>query len=397
MSFDNSKTADLESPDIESRWQKVMQLRALLAGESRETVGVDREADCIRGMILAQEGPFKSEGRGEFDRQALETIVRLTAATPNGLKSRFTHPDVLNDGLGKFLGRVRNPRLDTITARDSEGRLKTNPVQVVRGDLYLDPSSHDTPSGDLGKYVLDLAESDPDAMSSSLVLEADQEYRTDRNGRPMLDADGNRLPPLWRPTSLHAVDCVDTGDAVDGLLAKQLSADGLPDAVVRQAAVLMDRQFAGKDRIFVENRCTAWLARYLDRRYAAMGDDSGPTKPDGAEVPVEVPADKSDPLHNGCRSTLAYHHLTQCRKCGGVISSCGCDHREKESRVITMAKEPCAKCMEAADKPPDLPPDNPKSPADDLPPVDGPDAPAEYSSARDPASRLRTVTILDLS
>jgi hypothetical protein len=35
-------------------------------------VGVDREAKVIRGYVVAQEGPFKSAGRGEFDTAALK-------------------------------------------------------------------------------------------------------------------------------------------------------------------------------------------------------------------------------------------------------------------------------------------------------------------------------------
>ena len=81
----------------------------------------------------------------------------------------------------------------------------------------------------LGAYVMDLAESDPDALSSSLVLQRDEELRLDRRGRPLVDNEGIELPPLWRPTKIHASDIVAVGDAVDGFL----SADSLPDAVVR--------------------------------------------------------------------------------------------------------------------------------------------------------------------
>lgn len=239
---------------------------------SAPIVGVDRQREIIYGYIVAQQGPFKSEGRGEFDVDGLKAIVKLMKAAPSGLKSRFTHPDLSNDGLGKFLGRAKNPRLDTITARDSEGELKTDPITVVRADLHIDPSSHNTPSGDLGRYVMDLAESDPDALSSSLVLRKEDEYRIDKKGVPLKDENGNELPPLWRPIKLHASDVVDTGDAVDGFL----SAEGLPDGVVRQAAKLMERQFSGKSRKFIYGHCVGWLNRYLDNRFG--GEE--PPEPD---------------------------------------------------------------------------------------------------------------------
>src|SRR4051812_26748106 len=109
-------------------------------------IGVDEEKKIIHGYVLAQEGPFKSEGRGEFDKQSIADIVRLAADHSNGLKSRFTHPSLSEDGLGKFLGRTKNIRVDGTKAR---------------GDLHLDPTSFNTPSGNLGGYVMDLAKSDP--------------------------------------------------------------------------------------------------------------------------------------------------------------------------------------------------------------------------------------------
>jgi hypothetical protein len=243
-------------------------LRANTAGE---TIGVDRNEAVIRGYIVAQEGPFKSEGRGEFDKPALRQIVKLMRATPNGLKSRFAHPSLSDDGIGKFLGRVRSPRMDTISVRESEGVRKDDEINIVRGDLYLDPSSRNTPNGDLGGYVMDLASSDPDALSSSLVLRADKEYRFDGKGRPKMDTEGNELPPLWHPTHLHASDVVDAGDAVDGFLSAE-AIDGLPDAIVRRGAELIDKQFPDASREEIDRRCHAWLRRYLVYRF---GEESG--------------------------------------------------------------------------------------------------------------------------
>jgi hypothetical protein len=124
---------------------------------------------------------------------------------------------------------------------------------------------------------MDLAESDADALSSSLVLKTDMEYRTDKKGRPLKDDDDNELPPLWRPTRLHASDIVDSGDAVDGLLGAQngLSIGGLPDAVIRQASVLLDRQFGDASAEVIRARCNAWLDRYLAERFgeAEEGED----------------------------------------------------------------------------------------------------------------------------
>jgi len=243
-------------------------------------VGVDREAEVIRGYVVAQEGPFKSEGRGEFDKQALREIVRLMKAAPNGLKVRFAHPSLSSDGIGRLLGRARSPRLDKISTRESKGELLTNEITVVRADLHFDASARITPSGDLTEYVMTLAESDPDAFSSSLVVMKEEEYRIDKRGRPATDKEGNELPPLWRPLKLHASDVVDTGDAVDGFLSSAFA--GLPDRIVRQAAALVDEQFPNADRDELRTRLTGWLDRYLELRF-------GPEPPTEPEPPPDEP------------------------------------------------------------------------------------------------------------
>jgi len=243
----------------------------LRAGANSPPSGVDRETGVIYGYAVAEEGPFKSEGRGEFDKKSLREIVKLMKANgANGTKSRFTHPDLSNDGLGKFLGRARRPRMDVM---DRDGQQ----VSLVRADLHFDETALDEPIGGgrpLGDYVMALAENDPDALSSSLVLTVNEEYRIEKDGGPKRDEEtGEVLPPLWRPQAIHASDIVDTGDAVGSLL----SVEGLPDAVVRQASALLDKQFAGCSREVVEARCRAYLARYLDNRFGRLGPGPCPT------------------------------------------------------------------------------------------------------------------------
>lgn len=225
-------------------------------------VGVDREKRVLRGYVVAQAGPFKSEGRGEFDEQALARIVELWPKA--GLKSRFAHPTESADGLGKYLGRARDPYLSTVTIDGAA-------VPAVRADLHLDGSASKTPSGDLAGYVMDLAESDPAALSSSLVLSKDEEYRLSSDGARLADGDGSPLPPLWRPKRLYATDVVDEGDAVDGILSPEGEPRYARDYLARGAA-LFDRLFAGQPRAVVRARATAWLNRYLDRRYGAVKD-----------------------------------------------------------------------------------------------------------------------------
>lgn len=222
----------------------------LRASFAARPIGVDRKKNVLRGYVVAQRGVFKSE-RGQFDDTDLKTIVKLGNQGQAGLKARLAHPTLSDDGIGKFLGRARNFSLDG---------------DRVRGDLHFDRTAFDTPSGNLAKYVMDLAESDPEAISSSLVLQVKEEFQLDAKGKPLHGEDGEPLPPLWRPTKLHASDIVDTGDAVDGLL----SADALPDAAVRKGCELLDSVFAGQPWDVVEARCLAWLGRYREHRGDAM-------------------------------------------------------------------------------------------------------------------------------
>lgn len=212
-------------------------------------IGVDREAKVLRGYVVAQAGPFKTPGRGEFDEKSLKSIVTLMKKNKLGTKSRFAHPTLSDDGVGKLLGRAKNPVLDG---------------DRVRADLHFDESAFNTPGGDLATYVMNVAESDPDAISSSLVLETEMVEQVEpKTGKPILDENGTPKPPLWRPSRIHASDIVDTGDAVDGLL----SIDNLPDAIQRRGCELLNQMFEGQPREVVRARCLAWLERYFTLRY----------------------------------------------------------------------------------------------------------------------------------
>ena len=248
----------------------------LRAATEGRPIGVDRQLNAIMGYVVAQEGPFKSEGRGEFDAKSLRQIVKLMKTTPRGtprklgVKSHFAHPTLSDDGIGKFLGRVRRPYIDKITTDETAEDGTFKELEVVRGDLYFDKTALEEPVGGgkpLGAYVMDLAESDPDALSSSLVLSVEQEYRLDGKGHHAVDENGRELPPLWRPTAIYGSDLVDEGDAVDGLLSAQLNIDGLPDAALRRGCELLDKHFPEKSREFIRERCAAWLERYLTRRF----------------------------------------------------------------------------------------------------------------------------------
>lgn len=215
-------------------------------------IGVDRDRGMLLGYVVAQEGEFKSTGRGRFNLDSLKEIVRLGNASPKGLKSRFGHPGASDDGLGKLLGRGIDYRLDKTQSNKN----------CVRADLLFNKASRISPHGNLAEYVMTVCETDSDAISSSLVLKTKKTFDLDREGKK------TDTPPLWMPTELYASDIVDTGDAVDGLL----SAEELPNGYLFKASQMLDLLFAESTREEIEARIGNFLTKYLDIRFGPKFD-----------------------------------------------------------------------------------------------------------------------------
>jgi HK97 family phage major capsid protein len=139
--------------------------------------------EALLGVSIATTGEAVGH-RLLFDETSLQQLQKLAAAKARGVKSRFTHPDWFHDGLGKYLGRFINFRVD-------------GPKLVA--DLQLSKTSHSSPAGDIGRYVLDLAREDPSALGVSVVVDLFREWPT-----------GNHEDlPVARITELYAADVVD--------------------------------------------------------------------------------------------------------------------------------------------------------------------------------------------
>ncbi len=251
-----------------SSWLKAIAPQALRADSAARKTQVDRENNRLNGYVVAQEGLFKTPGRGQFDKNSLKAMIDLMKQNANGTKSRFTHPTLSSDGLGKFLGRAHDPWLSSVLVERNGEMVK---LSAVRANLHFNQTALEpSPDGGkpLGQYIMDLAETDPDALSSSVVIEADEEAVLDpKTKKQVYDENGEPMAPIWRPRAIHASDIVDTGDAVDGLLAAQLSIAGLPDSLVRQASELLNQAFPGEPRDVVRARLNCWLDSYLSYRF----------------------------------------------------------------------------------------------------------------------------------
>lgn len=162
--------------------------------------GGDEGAGIIRGYAVATRGEALGHDLwldGSFLRQVADGI---NAAGDVGIKSRFTHPGLSADGLGKYLGRTKSAVVDG---------------DVVRADLHFSPSAHAAPDGDLADYVMTLAEADPGAFGSSIVFAhdsaAEDRFRAEHGGSGFQSPDPLNKKNLIhaRMKSLRAVDAVD--------------------------------------------------------------------------------------------------------------------------------------------------------------------------------------------
>jgi hypothetical protein len=153
--------------------------------------------DAILGVSIATTGEAVGH-RLLFDQVTLSQLQQLGSSKATGVKSRFTHPDWFHDGLGKYLGRVRNFRMHS---------------DKLIGDLFIGKSAHQSPAGDIGSYILNLAREDPTALGVSVVVNLDRAWTT--NDGQELPATGGRPAnatgqyPVARITALYAADVVD--------------------------------------------------------------------------------------------------------------------------------------------------------------------------------------------
>lgn len=143
-----------------------------------EPTGGDFGAGLITGASAISRGEALGHGAW-IDEYAVESVVRLGNASRKGVKVRFTHPGLSADGMGTLLGRMKN-------FRKENGR--------AIGDIHFAKSAHQTPDGDLAKYVMDLATEDAEAFGMSIVFDHDigAEDRFTANNK---DADGKFTSP----------------------------------------------------------------------------------------------------------------------------------------------------------------------------------------------------------
>ena len=228
-------------------------------------VRVNRKEEVIEGFAVVTKGITHDE-RGEFDDIALDSVVELGNKVKAGVKSRFGHPNMSSTALGTFLGRARNFR------RDGD---------IVRADLHIDKTAHETPDGDLAGYVMNLAESDPQAFGSSMVIHWDEEFREEKTKA------GEDLPPYIRVKKLMSVDIVDDPAANNGLFGMPFFSES-----VRPSAEM-----------------TAFLDRFLNQpeaveRVIVFLDRYGRNKKEEKQMSEELTLEKFKAEHAGLYNSV---------------------------------------------------------------------------------------------
>lgn len=271
---------------------------------------VDRKNKIIFGANLMQEGDLNDDREWTVDGETLANALQLMQQGNSGAKARFTHPNMSADGMGSYLGRWKNPHIDGST---------------LRADLHLAESAFKSPNGDLGSYVMDMAEEDPEAFGISLATRINH-AEMEKLKLEKKSADENwkgRTPIRFR--SVHAADVVDEPAATRGgfFSLSEIDNRNLP----AQATVLLDSYFSDAEPEVVTARINGFLATYFKGKGKAMAETS--TAPETQKTQTAPVVDLAAE-----RATAA----EQARK----------DERERVTTITALCKQ--AEKPELADK-----------------------------------------------
>ena len=234
-------------------------------------VRVDRSARVIFGASLMQAGDLNDGDSRNWTvtQDTLQQAYTFATRGNNGLKARFTHPNMSSDGMGSYLGRWKNFKLDGGT---------------LRADLHIADAAFKSPQGDLGTYVMDMAENEPDMFGVSLATELDMgslaefESQAEQSGNY-----ADRWPMKF--TAVRAGDVVDEPAATRGGMFDLMSPDlrNLP----AQATALLATYFGDAEPAAVKARIDSFLDRYFANKGATpMAEDTATEVADETPEPV---------------------------------------------------------------------------------------------------------------
>jgi hypothetical protein len=238
-------------------WHPLKTVRGL-PGTSR----VDKESRRIYGVSLIQLGPLNPPDDRPFfaDEVTLQQALSLGKASPKGVKSRLTHPNMSNDGMGRQLGRFRNWRL-------------SDDGQHVLADQHLASFAFRGGDSSIGGLVLDMAHEDPESFGVSLAPVWDSEEME------RLKTSDGRMPMRFK--KLIAADIVDEPAATRGGLFgdSPLSIGTAP----HKATQALDTLFADASPDVIRGRVVNFIDSYLSTRFGGQGNNEGDDMSTGNE------------------------------------------------------------------------------------------------------------------
>lgn len=182
---------------------------------------IDRENGIIYGVSVIT---ANREAKGHelyVDETTIDQVVNLGKKTGDvGLKARFDHPSACGGSMGTAIGRFKDFR--------KQG-------EKAIADLHLLDAASKSPNGNYKDYILELAEEDPGAFSTSIVFIPSDHYEPTEKETKGLSENDPFLFPHTRIESLTHCDVVDEGAANDGLF-------GRPDYLAEQAEKWMNEK-----------------------------------------------------------------------------------------------------------------------------------------------------------
>ncbi|MDA7492687.1 hypothetical protein N8510_01180 [bacterium] len=245
--------------------------------------GGDNGAGILSGVSLIAAGEALGHDMW-IDDVTLSQVAEQAGQGKHGIKSRFTHPSMSADGMGRHLGRIKDVRV--------EG-------DRVLGDLHFAKSAHSTPDGNLAEYVMELAEEDPAAAGLSIVFEHDAEreeaYQASFGDGPFESPDEDNVKnlPHVRLAKLRAADVVDEPAAnPEGMFDRQPLARDVDDLLSYAAGLSEEKPKSlafGVDADRASQFLQRWLGSHSLSIVSANDEES-----QMSDLPEVVESDVSD-------------------------------------------------------------------------------------------------------
>ncbi len=168
---------------------------------------VDFENRIIRDVVLIESDREASGYSLYVDQIMVDQVVSLGQAGGEiGFKAKFDHPSMCFSSMGSQLGRLKNFR---------EGE---NGKAIA--DLHIGKFTEDAPGGDMGKWLLSVADEDPDQVGFSIVFSSAESVEFEA-GEDDDENDPKFKYPHARIDSFHGADVVDEGAATSSLFQKE--------------------------------------------------------------------------------------------------------------------------------------------------------------------------------